>query len=307
MRVEHALDHQAGQLGQYRRAAVAHDLPAAQLLGQLLVGHRQQPAAVFDQLRDGAQRRSANQVEHGVHAGRCRRGPDPVQHPVPVGDGQHAEPGEQFVLGRARGPDDPQPARHGELPDADADPAAGPVHQQGRTARQPEVLQCVVGGPGRDRQHRGHLRRHRFGPLRRERRGHQRLFGPTADHAGAAAEDLVADGEPAHPRAEPGHRSRHLAAEDRRPLDAVRPLAQPPVARVHPGRADPDQQLIRPGLGHRHIEERLVLRPTDLAEPVCPHDIPPRDPGASLARPPRIRDRPGGRDGSPRAAAAPAV
>ena len=110
--------------------------------------------------------------------------------------------------------------------------------------------------------------------MRRERPGDQRSWRPSAEHAGTAAEHLIAGGEAGDAVADRQDGAGDLAAEHRRAVGAVEAFAHPPVARIHPGRAHPHQQLTRSGHRLRDLQECLLLPPADPQEPVTPHTHP---------------------------------
>jgi hypothetical protein len=172
-------------------------------------------------------------------------------------------------------PTDRQPAAAGQLHQRHADPAARPVDQQRRPGGQVEVREGVPGGARGDRQRRRLLGRDPRRAVRGEPGGDPRPRRPAALHVRAAAEHLVAGGEPGDAVADLQHGPGDLAAEDRGPGDAVVAVAHPPVARVDPGRPDPHEQLTRPGPRLLDLDERLLLRATRRHEPVPAHPPPP--------------------------------
>ena len=134
----------------------AHHLGPAELFDQGLVGDRVQPPGRH-QTADDAQRRTTDEIQCAVDPARRGR-PDPVRHTVAVRHRRRAEPGEQVVLGWARGADDGEPTQPGELHQRHTDPATRAVHQERAPRLEPQVLQGVVGRAGGDRQDGGLLR-----------------------------------------------------------------------------------------------------------------------------------------------------
>jgi hypothetical protein len=175
------------------------------------------------------------------------------------------------VVGRSRDADDAGAGASGQLHDQRAHAAGRPGHDHRLSPPGGDRADRRVGGAADDEERAGDLPRHlgrlggQVGRLDHDELGLRLPLVGEADH-------LVADGEPGHPGAELGHHAGQVTAlsgrEGGRPQLREQPLPDLGLARVDAGGHHPDQDLVRPGSGRRHLVD---LQDVDPAEPAVLH------------------------------------
>jgi len=185
-----------------------------------------------------------------------------------------------LVVSGARGADDAQPSRHGELGEGGAHAAGRAVDQQRRAGGQGQEVEAA----GRRLHHHaeggGLLERHAVGD-RFEHPEH----GVAGERSRAEAEHPVAGRDPADAVAHLVHHAggveaRHGGERLRYPVDPTR--ADLPVPRVDAGRPDGDAHLAGAGVRFGDVAEVKDIRLTALGEEKGQHRGLPMDAGCRV-------------------------